>query len=142
MTEGVLKLIEQYQGSGTVTELCTYLNVSNTIFYRWFNDQDDKRFYDAVMRVRARADDAAEAAFFKRVIGFDFVESTERVESGGKDGEKVVSQQVEKHIPPDPGAALNWLKNRRPDDWREKKTVEITGSHVDLLRKFMDEDDA
>jgi hypothetical protein len=27
------------------------------------------------------------------------------------------------HIPPDPGAALDWLKNRRPDVWPDRREL-------------------
>ena len=39
---------------------------------------------------------------------------------------------ITKHIPPDTGAAAFWLKNRRPDKWRDKPEPE--GDAV-LLKK-------
>ena len=41
-------------------------------------------------------------------------------------GEPVYAEYVE-HVPPDPGAAKMWLTNRRPEQWREKNTTELTG---------------
>jgi hypothetical protein len=41
-------------------------------------------------------------------------------------GEPVYAEYVE-HVPPDPGAAKLWLVNRRPNEWRDKSTTELTG---------------
>ena len=35
---------------------------------------------------------------------------------------------VTKHYPPDPTAAIFWLKNRQPDTWRDKVEVDQTVS--------------
>ncbi|GEO58693.1 hypothetical protein [Companilactobacillus bobalius] len=34
---------------------------------------------------------------------------------------------VEKEIPPDTTAAIFWLKNRKPDEWRDKHETELSG---------------
>ncbi len=62
-------------------------------------------------------DDAVEDALHKRAIGFYYEE--ERVERNGKEGEKTTVTR--KYMPPDLHAAIFWLKNRRPDQWREKQ---------------------
>jgi len=134
--EGVIALLDSYKdGPGTVTDLCKMLGVRSEIFYRWMKEKTD--FRDAVMRVRDRADDLVENGLFKRAIGFDYVETVNRTETGGKDGEKTVEGMTTKVVPPDPGAAMNWLKNRRPDKWREKKEITITGDHITLMEKYL-----
>jgi hypothetical protein len=30
-------------------------------------------------------------------------------------------------LPPDPSSAIFWLKNRRPEEWRDKVVSELTG---------------
>lgn len=42
-------------------------------------------------------------------------------------GELIVTKEVIKQIAPDTGAAAFWLKNRKPDVWRDKQEVEHTG---------------
>lgn len=63
-----------------------------------------------------------ENALLKRALGYDFQEA--KIEKSDKDGVKII--QTLKHIPPDVGAAAFWLKNRRPDKWRDKP-VDNTG---------------
>lgn len=45
------------------------------------------------------------------------------------DGELVVTKEVVKHMPPDTVAAIFWLKNRRPDKWRDR--VENVNTEAD-----------
>ena len=42
-----------------------------------------------------------------------------------------VVQRVNKHVAPDVTAQIFWLKNRKPDEFRDKRDVELSGS-VDL----------
>lgn len=38
-----------------------------------------------------------------------------------------VTKEVEKEVLPDTTAQIFWLKNRRPDIWRDRKEQQITG---------------
>jgi len=40
--------------------------------------------------------------------------------------EPVIVPYIE-HVPPDTTAQIFWLKNRRPEDWRDRKDVDHTG---------------
>jgi 5-methylcytosine-specific restriction endonuclease McrA len=42
--------------------------------------------------------------------------------------EMVISKEVTKQVAPDTTAAIFWLKNRKPHDWRDKKETEVTGN--------------
>lgn len=44
------------------------------------------------------------------------------------DGKLVVTKRVTKQVAPDTGAIAFWLKNRKPDVWRDKKETELSGS--------------
>ena len=57
-----------------------------------------------------------ENALLKRALGYEYME--ERVEISEKDGRKVI--QTVKQVIPDTAAQIFWLKNRRPDKWRDK----------------------
>jgi len=39
----------------------------------------------------------------------------------------VTVTEVTKHYPPDTAAAFIWLKNRRPDLWRDKQEHQLSG---------------
>ncbi len=62
-----------------------------------------------------------ENALLKRALGYEFSEEKVEIEQNAKGtilSRKVV--QTVKQIPPDVGAAAFWLKNRKPDKWRDK----------------------
>ncbi len=132
VTAQVIDLMEEYQGDSTVTDICRFLHISSHLFYKWFNDDTDSRFNEAVTRIRERADDAVVGGFFRRAKGYDIVLSEQKLDKEGCIHDLV----KDLHIPPDPGAGLNWLKNRRPEEWRDKKEVEVSGSHVELLERL------
>jgi len=64
-----------------------------------------------------------EEALLKRALGYEYTEVTR--ELTGR--EMVVTKEVVKQVVPDTTAQIFWLKNRRPDDWRDKQTVEVPG---------------
>ncbi|CYX44282.1 HNH endonuclease [Streptococcus suis] len=48
--------------------------------------------------------------------------------SVGVDGELVVTKRVKKHVPADTTAMIFWLKNRKPDLWRDKREHDVSHS--------------
>lgn len=41
--------------------------------------------------------------------------------------ERIVMLEVDKQVAPDTTAAIFWLKNRKPNEWRDKKETEFSG---------------
>lgn len=82
---------------------------------------------DALKRGKEVVDIEVENALLKRALGYDYTE--ERVEVSKENGKKTVkTTQTVKHVPPDTTAQIFWLKNRRPDRWRDKQQLEHSGS--------------
>jgi hypothetical protein len=79
-------------------------------------------FAEACKLGKAVVDDRVEEALVKRALGYEL--PSEKVHFD-KDG-NVSRAKVIEHIPPDPKAAMNWLKNRRPDKWKDRR--EVTGA--------------
>ena len=59
----------------------------------------------------------------KRAIGYEYEEVSEKYESGMMTEKKITKKQVV----PDVTAQIFWLKNRRPDKWKDKQDVEVSG---------------
>ena len=70
----------------------------------------------ALKKGKEIVDIQVENALLKRALGYEYME--ERVEISEKDGRKVI--QTTKTALPDTTALIFWLKNRRPDVWRDK----------------------
>lgn len=41
--------------------------------------------------------------------------------------ERIVFLEVDKQVAPNPTSAIFWLKNRKPNEWRDKKETELSG---------------
>ncbi|MBT8411041.1 MAG: hypothetical protein KJP02_04495 [Octadecabacter sp.] len=132
----VIAVLDAYEGPGTLTELMQLLGIGNHIFYQWMKEEEG--FSDAVMRVRARADDQMESAFYKRGVGYDITINEQRIDKDGC----IHDLQKDIHVPGDTGAQLNWLKNRRRDKWTDRKEVAITGDHAAMVERFVKEKEA
>ena len=81
---------------------------------------------DALKSGKAPVDYTVENALLKRAKGYEYDET--KITAAG---EKVV---VKKIMPPDVTACIFWLKNRRPDKWRDKP--EMTEQGNDLLQSL------
>lgn len=55
--------------------------------------------------------------------------------------ERIELFQTEKTVPPDTTAAIFWLKNRKPDVWRDRKETQLSGSLDTNARPFKQIDD-
>lgn len=97
---------------------------------------------------KAPVDYEVENALYKRATGYTVkikkpikVKTTKRVTGKGEvTEERIEYADEEQYIPPDTTAQIFWLKNRRPDKWRDKRdeapqqTNELLQSLIDLER--------
>jgi len=95
------------------------LGISVSTLRRYRNDHPE--FGEIFIQCRSAADDRVEAALLKRATGYD-------VDDG-----KV------RHIPPDVRAAVFWLKNRRPEAWKER-SAEVPAEPLKI--KLVSEEEA
>ncbi|MEQ8653293.1 MAG: hypothetical protein RIC87_12590 [Kiloniellales bacterium] len=102
----------------TNAELADFFGVGGSTIDRWLDEEGE--FWGAVKRGRSEADANVASRLYERAMGFTHPEEDIRVING-----EVVRVQVTKQYPPDTTAAIFWLKNRRPDKWRDKKDVEL-----------------
>ncbi len=51
-------------------------------------------------------------------------------------GELVVTKEVTKEVVPDTTAQIFWLKNRKPEQWRDKQDVQISKSIDDSIKEM------
>ena len=70
-----------------------------------------------------------ENALLKRALGYTYTETTKERGVNPETGkvELITTKVVTKEVVPDTTAQIFWLKNRRPDLWRDKQNVELSG---------------
>lgn len=104
-------------------QLAEKMGVGTSTFYRW--KKEHREIWEALKEGKDVADRHVENALYKRACGFEHEEvTTERDEINGK----MITKRVTKFYPPDPTSMIFWLKNRKPDEWRDKRETEVTGS--------------
>lgn len=118
-----LTLLEGWARDGLTDEqLAQKIGVSCSTLYSWKAKYPE--ISEALKKGKEVVDVQVENALLKRALGYEYQE--QRVEISDKDGKKVV--QTIKHVAPDVGAAAFWLKNRRPDKWRDKPVPDMQDS--------------
>ncbi len=100
---------------------------------------------EALKKGKEIVDYEVENALLKRALGYKYDEVTiEEFDDGS-----VKTKTVTKEVIPDTTAQIFWLKNRRPDKWRDKQMIEAdvkteVNPFKDLtteeLRKLIDDD--
>lgn len=117
----------------TADELAAGLGVSPRTVDNWIAKKPE--FSEAVKRGRNEFDsDQVVRALHKRATGFWWTEQTwER----SKSGKMVETKRVKRYVPPDTGAVCFWLKNRHPDDWKDRHEQAVTGADGGPLQLVM-----
>ena len=78
---------------------------------------------DALKKNKNIVDIEVENALYKRAVGYEFEETTIEIDDVGK---KKVKKTI-KQMAPETLASIFFLKNRKPEDWRDKREVEVKG---------------
>lgn len=102
----------------TDREVAEALGVTEQTLNTWKHKHP--KFLKALRVGKRAADDRVESSLYRRAIGYSY--DAEKIFQ--YEGEAVRVPYVE-HVPPDPGAAMNWLKNRRAAKWKEVKATEV-----------------
>jgi hypothetical protein len=94
-------------------ELAQFFEIHRATLYRWMHAHPE--FCDAIKTGKEISDERVERTLYEKATGYTF-DSEKIFQFKGK----VVRAQTVEHIPPDTTAAIFWLKNRRPEQWRDK----------------------
>lgn len=123
-----LLLLEGWARDGLTDEQIAHnIGISRGTLYDWKKAYPD--ISNALKRGKDVVDIEVENALLKRALGYEYTE--ERVEISSKDGRKVI--QTTKHVAADTTAQIFWLKNRRPDKWRDKPMPAAEGDEVTII---------
>lgn len=113
--EGLLR-VEGWARDGLINKQIAHnIGISEQTLNEWRKKYPE--FSESLKKGKDVVDREVENALLRRALGYDYTE--ERIEKSAKDGTKIV--QTLKHVPPDVGACAFWLKNRKPEQWRERR---------------------
>lgn len=133
-TEG-LTVLEGLARDGLTDELiCKKIGIGARTFYEWM--ERFPQMAQAIKKGKAPVDIQVENALLKRALGYDYEETITEVEELAGGHQKKHIRKVTKHMPADTTAQIFWLKNRKPERWRDKiEQVQTVGN--ELLESLM-----
>ena len=79
------------------------------------------------------ADELVEASLFRRATGYSHPEEKVFFNQG-----EIITHPITKYYPPDTQDAMFWLRNRQPEDWKEKTEGDVTVNVNDDVKKMTD----
>lgn len=126
--EGLLKL-EAWARDGLVDEqIAKNIGIVPATLYVWKKKYPE--ISEALKKGKEIVDVEVENALLKRALGYSYDEVTkERVLNEFTGEEKMAATKiVNKEVTPDTTSMIFWLKNRKPEVWRDRKETEITGN--------------
>lgn len=107
LTNEGLTLVEGWARTGLSDEqIAKNIGINVSTLYEWKNRFSE--FAEALRKGKEVVDFEVENALLKSATGYTVIENDR-----------------EKHIPPNPTAIIFWLKNRKPDVWRDRKDIDM-----------------
>ena len=126
--EGLLRLEAWARNGLTDEQIAKNMGVSVATLYNY------KKVYleilEALKKGKEVVDIQVENALLKRALGYKFTEITKENIFNPKTEklEFIVSKEVVKEVQPDTTAQIFWLKNRKPESWRDRKDIDLNAN--------------
>ena len=106
-----LILLEGWARDGLTDEqIAKNIGINRTTLYDW--KKKEINIADALKKGKEVIDFEVENALLKRALGYEYEEET--YENG------ILTKKVKKQVPPDTTAQIFWLKNRKPNNWKDR----------------------
>lgn len=130
--EGLLQLESWARDGLTDKQIASNMGVTEQTLNVWKKNYPS--LFESLKRGKAVVDIQVENALLKRALGYSYDEVTrERVldydpSTGQIVGSHMeITKTVKKEVQGDTTAQIFWLKNRRPEQWRDKRDVSVGG---------------
>lgn len=122
--EGLLKIEGWARDGCTDKEIAANIGINPDTLYTW-----KKKFpilAESLKKGKDVVDRQVEKSLLQRALGYSYEEISEKYE-----GEVMTERKVtKKHVVPDTTAQIFWLKNRKPEQWRDKPQSESVSDKV------------
>ena len=124
LTEDGLLKIQGWARDGLIEKQIAHnMGVSITTLKSWKGKFP--QLVEAISKGKEVVDREVENALYKRALGYWVTETKTTTLPDGD----VKTEETHRHIVPDTTAQIFWLKNRKPDQWREKNDLTLTPSN-------------
>ena len=135
LTGDKLILLEGWAREGLTDEqMAKNIGIATSTFYNW--EKKSIEFLEALKRGKEVVDFEVENALLKKALGYTITIEEEKLDKYGD----VHTLKKDVHVPGDTTAQIFWLKNRKPDKWRDKvidnESMEAINNATDMLIKI------
>lgn len=107
----------------TDKELADFFGVCEKTINNW--KKAFPEFLQSLKRGKIQADAEVAEKLYQRAKGYEHPEVKVFCQEG-----EIITHEVVKHYPPDTGAAMAWLKNRRKAYWRDSHDFTTDGEKI------------
>lgn len=126
-----LERITNWAANGlTDTEIARSMGVRRETLSVW--KKAHPNISNAIKKGRMLACESIENALFKRATGMVLEDTVEEFKGELRDGKPangtVLKRTTKRMVPPDTGALIFYLKNRMPDRYSDRRTMEVEAS--------------
>lgn len=124
LAEDGLTKIQGWARDGLIEkQIAKNMGVAESTLRGWKNRFPE--IAEALRKGKEVVDREVENALYKRALGYWVTETETTTYSDGT----TKTTEKRRHIVPDTTAQIFWLKNRKPDQWREKNDLTLTPSN-------------
>lgn len=131
--EGLLKLEGWARDGLTDEQIAGNMGIVASTLYEWKKQYSE--ISEALKKGKEVVDRQVENALLNKALGFTKTirkafKCKDVIYDNGKrvsEKERIEYADEEVYIPPDTTAQIFWLKNRKPDQWRDKQQIEHSG---------------
>ena len=110
-----LILLEGWARDGLTDEqIAKNMGIATSTFYEW--KKKEKKFSETLKKGKEVVDFEVENALLKRALGYTITIQEDKLDKDGC----VHTLEREVHIPADTTAQIFWLKNRKPNNWKDR----------------------
>lgn len=121
-----LTIIEGWAMDGLSNKQIAHnIGINEATIYEWI-----KRYPEldkALKKGKEVIDRQVENALLKRALGYEVEESKTYMKDDGTGRKTKHVEKTNKHIASDATSMIFWLKNRKPNEWNDRKHVEHSG---------------
>lgn len=131
--ESKLDSVKGWAMNGSTDEdISKMLGISTTLLYEWKKDKPE--FAEAIKKGKLVSNGELLNSAFTQSIGFFYKEQVpvkvkdyKLIEGQLKQIERVEVVEIDKYNPPNPTMNIFMLKNRLPEEYKDKQQTELTG---------------
>lgn len=134
--DGLLRIEGWARDGLTDEQIAKNMGINIATLYRWKKEHCE--ICEALKRSKDVVDRMVENALLKSALGYSYTETTRVYKASKETGELVLVSEkaVTKDVAPNTTAQIFWMKNRKPAEWRDKQSLEVSVPVNDTAAKI------